>query len=50
MVISDPRDSTITEASKKQGIPSMQEDGVLKIITGETSLDELRRVIDLRPS
>ena len=48
MVINDPRDSAIVEASAAQGIPSMQEDGIIKVIAGHTSLDELRRIIDLR--
>lgn len=50
MVISDPRESTIAEVALAQGIPSMQEDGVLKVLSGTTSLEELRRVIDLRIS
>jgi type II secretory ATPase GspE/PulE/Tfp pilus assembly ATPase PilB-like protein len=37
----------ITLATRPQGIPSMKEDGVMKVLMGVTSLDELSRVIDL---
>lgn len=44
---SRPSEREIAQAAKPQGIPTMQEDGVLKILRGVTSLDELSRVIDL---
>ncbi|OGG62207.1 hypothetical protein A3C87_01290 [Candidatus Kaiserbacteria bacterium RIFCSPHIGHO2_02_FULL_49_34] len=37
----------ISERIKPQGIPSMQQDGVMKVLAGVTSLDELERVVDL---
>ena len=37
----------IRKATKKQGILSMEEDGILKVLKGITSLDELRRIIEL---
>ena len=46
-VIRDPREHIIMEAAKAQGIPTMQQDGIEKVLLGVTSLDELRRVIDL---
>ncbi len=46
-VLTDPRESVILEAAKPQGIPSMQQDGVMKVLAGITSLDELSRVLDL---
>ncbi|MDB9944451.1 type II/IV secretion system protein [bacterium] len=46
-VIKDPRESSILTAAKPQDIPSMQEDGVMKLLAGITSFDELSRVIDL---
>ena len=46
-VIRDPREHIILEAAKPQGIPSMAEDGVEKVLRGVTSLTELRRVVDL---
>jgi len=46
-IIRDPRESTIAKAAAPQEIPSMQQDGMLKVLSGITSLDELSRVIDL---
>jgi type II secretory ATPase GspE/PulE/Tfp pilus assembly ATPase PilB-like protein len=42
-----PSEREIAHAAKPQGIPTMQQDGVLKILKGVTSLDELIRVVDL---
>jgi type II secretory ATPase GspE/PulE/Tfp pilus assembly ATPase PilB-like protein len=47
-VINDPREHIILKAAEPQGIPSMAEDGIERVVTGETSLDELERVVDLR--
>jgi len=47
VVIRDPRESIILEAAKAQGIPSMAEDGIEKVLAGVTSLPELQRVVDL---
>lgn len=46
-VIRDSRESVVLEAAKPQGIPTMQQDGIMKVLAGITSLDELSRVIDL---
>ena len=46
-VINDPREHIITEAAKPQGIPTMAEDGISKVLHGKTSLTELQRVVDL---
>lgn len=46
-VIRDPREHVILEAARPQGIPTMTEDGIDKVIAGETSLAELQRVVDL---
>ncbi len=46
-VIRDPRESVVAKAAEPQNIPNMQQDGVLKVLSGITSLDELSRVIDL---
>jgi type II secretory ATPase GspE/PulE/Tfp pilus assembly ATPase PilB-like protein len=46
-VISDPRESNILEAARSQNIPSMQQDGIMKVLAGITSFDELARVVDL---
>lgn len=42
-----PSEREIAAAAKPQGIPTMQEDGVIKVLRGVTSLEELRRVVDL---
>ena len=43
----NPNESEIKKASAPQGILDMREDGILKVITGVTSLEELERVVDL---
>jgi len=40
-------DREIREAAKKQGLLTMKQDGVLKVLAGITSLDELERVISI---
>lgn len=47
-VVRDPREHVILEAAQKQGIPSMAEDGIEKVVRGTTSLVELQRVVDLQ--
>ena len=42
-----PSDREVYAAARPQGIPSMQEDGIIKVLRGVTSMDELRRVVDL---
>jgi type IV pilus assembly protein PilB len=42
-----PSEREIFTAARPQGVPSMQEDGVIKILRGVTSLDEVSRVVDL---
>ena len=44
---SKPSEREIALAAKPQGIPTMQEDGILKVLKGVTSLEELTRVVDL---
>jgi type II secretory ATPase GspE/PulE/Tfp pilus assembly ATPase PilB-like protein len=46
-IITDPREHIILQAAKAQGIPSMAEDGIEKVLQGITSLTELKRVVDL---
>lgn len=46
-VLNDTREQSILEASKPQGIPSMQQDALYKVLAGTTSLDEVSRVLDL---
>ncbi len=46
-VIRDPREHVILEAAKHQGIPTMLEDGMDKVLNGVTTLLELERVIEI---
>ena len=46
-VIRDPREHIILEAAKPQGIPSMVEDGMEKVLLGITSFKELSRVVEI---
>lgn len=47
MILQKPTEMEITEKAKSQGILDMKQDGILKVINGVTSLDELQRVIEL---
>jgi type II secretory ATPase GspE/PulE/Tfp pilus assembly ATPase PilB-like protein len=47
VVLRDPREHMILEAARSQGIPTMLHDGIEKIISGVTSIQELERVIEL---
>jgi type II secretory ATPase GspE/PulE/Tfp pilus assembly ATPase PilB-like protein len=46
-ILRETRDVVIRDAAKHQGIPTMQQDGVYKILAGVTSFDEVTRVLDL---
>jgi type IV pilus assembly protein PilB len=46
-MLRDRRENSILSAASSQNIPSMQQDGVLKVLSGVTSLEELSRVTDL---
>ena len=43
----NPSEREIEEAARPQGIPTMAQDGLLKVLKGETSLEELERVVNL---
>jgi type IV pilus assembly protein PilB len=43
----NPSDREIQKAAHSQGILTLKQDGILKVLTGTTSLAELSRVIDL---
>jgi type II secretory ATPase GspE/PulE/Tfp pilus assembly ATPase PilB-like protein len=47
---SKPSEREVAVAAKPQGVPTMTEDGVLKVLRGITTLDELGRVVDLNAS
>ena len=44
---SKPSEREVYQAARPQGIPSMQEDGIIKVLRGLTSMEELKRVVDL---
>lgn len=46
-VTDNPSTREIWEAAKSQGIFTMREDGIVKILNGTTSLSELQRVLDV---
>jgi type IV pilus assembly protein PilB len=46
-IINDPREHIILKAAQAQGIPSMAEDGIEKVLQGTTSMEELTRVVDV---
>ncbi|MFM2423853.1 MAG: type pilus assembly ATPase PilB, type pilus assembly protein PilB [Candidatus Parcubacteria bacterium] len=50
IVIRDPREHMILEAAAAQKIPSMAEDGMIKVLAGVTTIAELERVVDLNYS
>ncbi len=43
----NPSEREIFDISRSQGILSMTEDGILKVLQGVTSIEELERVVDL---
>jgi type IV pilus assembly protein PilB len=44
---SNSNEKELRKAAVPQGILDMRQDGILKVLNGETALEELRRVIDL---
>jgi type IV pilus assembly protein PilB len=46
-VITNPSERDIREAAKSQKFLTIREDGVIKVLKGITTLDELRRVVDI---
>lgn len=47
VVKENPSEREISKAAENQGILNMKQDGIIKVLQGITSLDELGRVIDL---
>jgi len=43
-----PSERDIKKTAHSQGIPTLREDGVIQLLRGKTTLDELQRVVDLR--
>jgi type IV pilus assembly protein PilB len=46
IIISDPNESKILSEAKRQGMITMKQDGLIKVINGEISLEEVLRVTD----
>jgi type II secretory ATPase GspE/PulE/Tfp pilus assembly ATPase PilB-like protein len=46
-ILRDPREHVILKAAAPQGIPTMIQDGIRKLLEGLTSLSELQRVIEI---
>lgn len=46
-VINNPSERDINEASRAQNLLKLEEDGIIKVLNGVTSLPELGRVLDL---
>ena len=47
LINENPSDREIRKIAKPQGLLTMQQDGIIKVLEGVTSLDELARVVDL---
>jgi len=47
LISKKPRETEVEELAKKQGILTMKEDAVIKALKGITSLEEVKRVIEL---
>ncbi len=47
LILQKPTELEIIEGAKNQGLLDMKQDGILKVINGITSLDELQRIIEL---
>jgi type IV pilus assembly protein PilB len=47
LIVEDASEREIAEAVRPQGIPTMLQDGVIKVLNGVTTLSELERVLDL---
>lgn len=45
IILSEPSDAKITEEAKRQGMITMKQDGVLKVLAGKIGLEELMEVV-----
>ena len=43
----EPSEQEVRRVAEKQGLLNMREDGVIKILNGSTSLEEVKKVVDL---
>lgn len=47
ILVTNPSEREVREATAKQGIPTLREDGIIKVLEGITSLEELGKAVDL---
>lgn len=47
LILKQPSEVEIKKASRKQQILNMQQDGILKVVVGDTTLEEVGRIIEL---
>ncbi|MEW5907878.1 MAG: GspE/PulE family protein [Patescibacteria group bacterium] len=47
LILHNPSETEIWKAAKMQGLLDMRQDGIIKVLKGITSFDELRRVVEL---
>jgi type II secretory ATPase GspE/PulE/Tfp pilus assembly ATPase PilB-like protein len=47
VILERPSETEILKASQNQGILNMQQDGILKVLDGITTLEELGKVVEL---
>ena len=46
VIIKNPNETEILKTAKAQGMVSMEEDSILKLLKGVTSFEEIMRVIE----
>lgn len=47
ILVTNPSEREVREATARQGIPSLREDGIIKVLEGITSLEEVGKAVDL---
>ena len=47
ILATNPSEKEVRDAASKQGIPSLREDGIIKVLEGVTSFEELGKAVDL---
>jgi type IV pilus assembly protein PilB len=46
IILKDPSEMRISAEAKRQGMITMRQDGIIKVLAGEVSLEEVLRVTD----
>ncbi|MEK7649793.1 MAG: GspE/PulE family protein [Patescibacteria group bacterium] len=47
LILKNPSEAIVREAALKQGMVTLEQDGILKLLSGTTSWDELNRIVGL---